>query len=151
MVTTATVNFAKFPTEEFGKKIPSHVRIVLFKNIRLLPNQVEAESGDHFIEVSITDHQKVGDGMGAYVLYKVSTRTNMPLFKKRELAVMRRFSDFLGLHDKLTEKYLKSGRIIPPAPEKSVIGEWARNEKPFDACEIFGVANCPVVQLIKCE
>ena len=46
----------------------------------------------------------------------------MPLFKKREFAVLRRFSDFLGLHDKLTEKYLKVGRIIPPAPEKSVIG-----------------------------
>lgn len=85
--------------------------------------QVEAESSDHFIEVSITDHQKVGDGMGAYVLYKVSTHTNMPLFKKKDTAVMRRFSDFLGLHDKLTEKYLKCGRIIPPAPEKSVIGK----------------------------
>lgn len=35
----------------------------------------------------------------------------------------RRFSDFLGLHDKLTDKYLKVGRIIPPAPEKSVIGD----------------------------
>lgn len=37
---------------------------------------------------------------------------------------MRRFSDFLGLHDKLVEKYLRMGRIIPPAPEKSVIGKW---------------------------
>jgi sorting nexin-1/2 len=36
---------------------------------------------------------------------------------------MRRFSDFLGLHDKLVEKYLRMGRIIPPAPEKSVIGK----------------------------
>ena len=36
---------------------------------------------------------------------------------------MRRFSDFLGLHDKLVEKHIRSGRIVPPAPEKSVIGE----------------------------
>jgi len=84
--------------------------------------EVEAQSGDQFIDISISDHQKVGEGMGAYVLYRVSTRTNIPLFKKKEVAVMRRFSDFLGLHDKLTEKYLKVGRIIPPAPEKSVIG-----------------------------
>lgn len=83
---------------------------------------MEAQSGDQFIDISITDHQKVGEGMGAYVLYRVSTRTNIPLFKKKEVAVMRRFSDFLGLHDKLTEKYLKVGRIIPPAPEKSVVG-----------------------------
>ncbi len=34
----------------------------------------------------------------------------------------RRFSDFLGLHDKLVEKYMTQGRIVPPAPEKSVIG-----------------------------
>jgi sorting nexin-1/2 len=38
--------------------------------------------------------------------------------------VMRRFSDFLGLHDKLVETYMHQGRIIPPAPEKSVIGEY---------------------------
>ncbi|MPC14203.1 Sorting nexin-2 [Portunus trituberculatus] len=35
---------------------------------------------------------------------------------------MRRFSDFLGLHRKLVEKHLHSGRVIPPAPEKSAIG-----------------------------
>lgn len=62
--------------------------------------------------------------MSAYMAYTVTTRTNKPLFKRREFSVVRRFSDFLGLHDKLTEKYLKVGRIIPPAPEKSVIGKY---------------------------
>lgn len=61
--------------------------------------------------------------MGAYMAYRVTTTTNMPLFKRKEFSVTRRFSDFLGLHDKLTDKYLKVGRIIPPAPEKSVIGK----------------------------
>ena len=51
----------------------------------------------------------------------------MPIFRKRSFSVMRRFSDFLGLHDKLVEKYLRMGRIIPPAPEKSVIGKWYEN------------------------
>lgn len=60
--------------------------------------------------------------MGAYVAYKVETETNMPIFRKRNFSVIRRFSDFLGLHDKLTDKYLRNGKIIPPAPEKSVIG-----------------------------
>ena len=50
------------------------------------------------------------------------TRTNSNYFKKKELKVNRRFSDFLGLHDKLAEKYRQSGRIIPPAPDKSVVG-----------------------------
>lgn len=84
---------------------------------------MEAESGDEFLEISITEPQKVGEGMGAYMAYRVTTKTNMPIFKRREFSVTRRFSDFLGLHDKLTEKYLKVGRIIPPAPEKSVLGK----------------------------
>lgn len=82
-----------------------------------------AEGGDQFLSISITEPQRVGDGMGAYMAYRVSTKTNMQIFKQREFTVQRRFSDFLGLHDKLTEKYLKVGRIIPPAPEKSVIGK----------------------------
>lgn len=48
----------------------------------------------------------------------------MPIFNKHEFAVHRRFSDFLGLHEKMTEKYLRSGRIIPPAPEKSIVGKF---------------------------
>ena len=27
-----------------------------------------------------------------------------------------------GLHDKLSEKYLQNGRVIPPAPDKSMLG-----------------------------
>lgn len=33
-----------------------------------------------------------------------------------------RFSDFLGLHSKLASKYLHVGYIVPPAPEKSIVG-----------------------------
>ena len=53
--------------------------------------------------------------------YRVFTRTNMKPFKNCEFGVMRRFSDFLGLHEKLSEKYARRGRIIPPAPEKSLV------------------------------
>ena len=60
--------------------------------------------------------------MSAYLAYKVSTKTNVSYFKRSEMCVDRRFSDFLGLHDKLSEKYLQNGRIIPPAPDKSVVG-----------------------------
>ena len=57
-----------------------------------------------------------------FTAYNVVTRTNSNYFKKKELKVNRRFSDFLGLHDKLAEKYRQNGRIIPPAPDKSVVG-----------------------------
>ncbi|XP_066590450.1 sorting nexin-2-like [Prorops nasuta] len=96
---------------------------VLSTSIRLPPSEeVSNNASDAFLRVTVTSPQKIGDGMGAYVAYRVETRTNMPIFRKRSFSVIRRFSDFLGLHDKLTEKYLRNGRIIPPAPEKSVIG-----------------------------
>ena len=47
----------------------------------------------------------------------------MPTFKNSETSVKRRFSDFLGLNDRLNSKFLHLGRIVPPAPEKSVVGE----------------------------
>lgn len=34
----------------------------------------------------------------------------------------RRFSDFLGLYEKLSVKQSLHGCIIPPPPEKSVVG-----------------------------
>ena len=95
-----------------------------FFNINVFMFQVPTESLDTFLKITVTSPQKMGEGMGAYVAYRVETKTNMSIFRSRSFSVVRRFSDFLGLHDKLTEKYLRSGRIIPPAPEKSVIGKF---------------------------
>ncbi|CAL8088484.1 unnamed protein product [Orchesella dallaii] len=75
-----------------------------------------------YIKISVTDPQKQGEGMSTFIVYRVTTRTNIALFRRKEFAVWRRFSDFLGLHYKIAEKYLKKGRIVPPAPEKNMIG-----------------------------
>jgi len=75
-----------------------------------------------FIKISISETTKVGEGMSSYVAYRIVTRTNMTMFKTNNMAVLRRFSDFLGLHNKLTEKYLRNGRLIPPAPQKNMLG-----------------------------
>lgn len=76
-----------------------------------------------FIKISISETTKVGEGMSSYVAYRIVTRTNMQMFKMNNMAVLRRFSDFLGLHNKLTEKYLRNGRLIPPAPQKNMLGK----------------------------
>jgi len=78
------------------------------------------EGNDEFLEICVTSPHKVGEGMSSYMAYKISTKTNLAYFKKKTPVVNRRFSDFLGLHDKLTEKYLQNGRIVPPAPDKNV-------------------------------
>ena len=61
--------------------------------------------------------------MGAYITYLVTTKTTLPSFTNHESMVRRRFSDFLGLHMQLSERYMQLGRLVPPAPEKSVTGE----------------------------
>ncbi|XP_065671469.1 sorting nexin-2 isoform X2 [Hydra vulgaris] len=84
---------------------------------------LEKEGGDTFdIKIKISDPIKIGDGMSAYMAYNVTTQTSMSIFKNKEMCVKRRFSDFLGLHERLNEKHLVLGRIVPPPPDKSVVG-----------------------------
>ncbi|XP_065216585.1 sorting nexin-2 [Planococcus citri] len=85
-------------------------------------NDHNDESRDQFIDIAVTEANKIGEGMSAYVTYKVETKTNIGIFRKKSMSVHRRFSDFLGLHEKLVDKHLRSGRIIPPAPEKNALG-----------------------------
>uniref|UniRef100_A0A7N9AKZ6 Sorting nexin-1 n=1 Tax=Mastacembelus armatus TaxID=205130 RepID=A0A7N9AKZ6_9TELE len=83
----------------------------------------EAEEEDKFdILVSVKDPEKIGDGMNAYMAYKVSTETTLPMFRNKTFTVKRRFSDFLGLYEKLSEKHGPNGFIVPPPPEKSLLG-----------------------------
>ncbi|XP_057899465.1 sorting nexin-2 isoform X1 [Melospiza georgiana] len=83
----------------------------------------EEANGDLFdIEINVSDPEKVGDGMNAYMAYRVTTKTSLSIFHKNEFSVKRRFSDFLGLHSKLATKYMHIGYIVPPAPEKSIVG-----------------------------
>lgn len=80
------------------------------------------EDRDKFLEIKLSDPTKVGDGMGSYMVYKLTTKTNYPVFKSQEFSANRRFSDFLNLYEKLKEKHLQTGRVLPPAPEKDMIG-----------------------------
>ncbi|VUZ45885.1 unnamed protein product, partial [Hymenolepis diminuta] len=79
-------------------------------------------SGTDTIIVKVLNPEKVGEGMSSYVVYTIKTTTNIKCFKKPNLCVQRRFSDFFGLYEKLKSKYLHLGVIIPCPPEKNVIG-----------------------------
>ncbi|XP_072242432.1 sorting nexin-1a [Leuresthes tenuis] len=88
-----------------------------------LEEEEEEELEDKFdIFVSVKDPEKIGDGMNAYMAYKVSTQTTLPVFRSKTFTVRRRFSDFLGLYEKLGEKHGPNGLIVPPPPEKSILG-----------------------------
>ena len=43
---------------------------------------------DRFIEIQVCSANKVGDGMGAYLVYKIITKTNLGFFKKGEFFVL---------------------------------------------------------------
>ncbi|KAM4734211.1 sorting nexin-1a [Anableps anableps] len=88
-----------------------------------LEEEEEEELEDKFdIFVSVKDPEKIGDGMNAYMAYKVSTQTTLPMFRNKTFTVRRRFSDFLGLYEKLSEKHGPNGLIVPPPPEKNLLG-----------------------------
>lgn len=87
-----------------------------------IPEAGAAEITNQIIEIKVEEPKRVGDGYSSYVVYKVSTKTNLSFFRKSTFSVNRRFSDFRGLRDKLVQKHLHAGRIIPPAPDKDAVG-----------------------------
>ena len=74
------------------------------------------------IQVTLGAAYKKGEGISSFMVYPVTTKTTLPFFRKSSVCVDRRFSDFLGLHDKLQEKHSQMGRIVPPPPSKSMVG-----------------------------
>ncbi|KAG9459074.1 hypothetical protein H6P81_003582 [Aristolochia fimbriata] len=72
-----------------------------------------------FLSVSVTDPVKLGNGVQAYISYRVITKTNLPQYQGPEKIVIRRYSDFVWLRDRLYEKY--KGIFVPPLPEKSAV------------------------------
>jgi hypothetical protein len=56
----------------------------------------------------------------AYWVYKVRARTTLPVYVRKDMEVVRRYSDFEWLRNQLAEEYVFC--IIPPIPEKAVQG-----------------------------
>lgn len=72
-----------------------------------------------FLIASVSDPVKLGNGVQAYISYRVSTKTNMAEYRGPEKIVIRRYNDFVWLQERLAEKY--KGVFIPPLPEKSAV------------------------------
>ena len=67
-------------------------------------------------EFKVLEPEKIGDGIQAYVQYKVTCRSSAEGWTKNEISVNRRYNEFLWLHDNL-QAYEKCA-IVPPLPEK---------------------------------
>uniref|UniRef100_A0A2K5YS48 Sorting nexin-1 n=1 Tax=Mandrillus leucophaeus TaxID=9568 RepID=A0A2K5YS48_MANLE len=120
----ATVELSLDNTQNNQKKVPAKTLISLppqeapnsSKHQPTYEELEEEEQEDQFdLTVGITDPEKIGK-------WFLGLLTSLPLFRSKQFAVKRRFSDFLGLYEKLSEKHSQNGFIVPPPPEKSLIG-----------------------------
>lgn len=83
------------------------------------PRSQSPSQSQPFLSVSVTDPVKLGNGVQSYISYRVITKTNFPEYQAPEKIVIRRYSDFVWLRDRLFDKY--KGIFIPPVPEKSAV------------------------------
>uniref|UniRef100_M4BPB5 PX domain-containing protein n=1 Tax=Hyaloperonospora arabidopsidis (strain Emoy2) TaxID=559515 RepID=M4BPB5_HYAAE len=75
------------------------------------------------IQVTVKEPIKQGEGMNAYISYKISTCTSRPHFAKSSFTVVRRYSDFIWIHGHLSALY--PGIVVPPLPEKLLVGRFS--------------------------
>ncbi|CUA69207.1 Sorting nexin-1 [Bos taurus] [Rhizoctonia solani] len=85
------------------------------------PRPVES-NGPFSFSITVGDPQKVGDPINPYIVYTVTTKTNSPHYRKPNMSVLRRYSDFLWLFETLS--FNKPGIFIPPVPEKQGFGRF---------------------------
>eukprot|EP01113_Clastostelium_recurvatum_P043972 TRINITY_DN735_c0_g1_i3.p1 TRINITY_DN735_c0_g1~~TRINITY_DN735_c0_g1_i3.p1 ORF type:complete len:558 (+),score=127.81 TRINITY_DN735_c0_g1_i3:41-1675(+) len=78
--------------------------------------------GQDWLEISVTDPEKFGDGINGYIAYRVQTKTTLPSFKSPENTVIRRYNDFLWLFEQLHET---RGILVPPVPDKGIISRFS--------------------------
>ena len=71
--------------------------------------------------ISVSEPVKQGEGLSGYISYKINTETSWPCFNQREFSVIRRYNDFLWLHQHLCQDF--PGLVVPPLPEKQNLGE----------------------------
>jgi len=82
-----------------------------------------ADGGGPALAISVSDPKKESEGINSYVSYKVNTQTNLPEFNYGQFSVIRRYSDFVWLSERLARDV--PGAIVPPLPEKAVVGRFS--------------------------
>ncbi|RHY00046.1 hypothetical protein DYB25_008635 [Aphanomyces astaci] len=75
------------------------------------------------MHIDVGEPVKQGEGMHAYISYKITTSTDRRQFQKSQFSVIRRFSDFVWLHASLCAQY--PGVVVPPLPEKLLVGRFS--------------------------
>ena len=72
--------------------------------------------------ITVSNPKKCGEGLKSYIIYTVSTETTNEDYRYSSFQVTRRYSDFLWLHDVLSDEF--KHLVIPPIPEKSTTSQF---------------------------
>eukprot|EP00890_Picochlorum_soloecismus_P004038 jgi/Picsp_1/4635/NSC_02005-R1_sorting nexin 1 len=72
--------------------------------------------------VKVIDPVKQGEGVAAYISYKVVSTVQLEAYRSGQHEVIRRFRDFTWLKDTLRKDF--SGIIIPPMPPRNVVEKY---------------------------
>jgi sorting nexin-1/2 len=111
--------------------------------------QIETSKSKPVFQVTISDPARVGDPVRGYTVYTVRTRTTSPHYRRTEISVLRRFSDFLWLFEALTSN--NPGVIVPPVPDKHTFGRFQdqfieTRRQALERC-LAKITSHPVLQL----
>ena len=96
------------------------------------------------VTITVCDPRKAGDGVGAFIAYTLKTETTRAKWNGKSFEVTRRFSDFLGLYEKLAGKYQHKGFFILPAPEKSITSFTKGTAACFKVSTVLKILNISV-------
>lgn len=61
---------------------------------------------------------EIGDNPSGYVQYAIVTKTSLPQYPLKEYHVLRRYNDFVWIHERLVDSYPSA--FVPPLPEKEI-------------------------------
>lgn len=81
-----------------------------------------SDSRDATFEVDVTDPVRQGEGVSAYISFKIKTRTDHPAYQHAASEVIRRYRDFSWLHDALADAH--KGVIMPAMPERNAMQKY---------------------------
>jgi len=71
----------------------------------------------NYLEISVNDPVTHGEGRTRFTDFRMEMKTNMPVFKLREVSVRRRYSEFKWLRDEVTRTVQIN---VPSLPGKAI-------------------------------
>ncbi|KAH6603263.1 hypothetical protein Trco_008038 [Trichoderma cornu-damae] len=110
-----------------GPRLPPPVDAARPSSVRssTQPSVSVEEAAKPTFYITVGDPVKIGDMTSSHIVYSVRTKTTSRAYKQPEFEVKRRYRDFLWLYNTLHGN--NPGYVVPPPPEKQVVGRFDSN------------------------